>query len=186
MDRERRAPSTTLLRAISAYRSLEGRVVTGMAYFCGVLFLLLGFYTALDVFGRRYVGIFSGVTDEIGGYVLALGASWAFAYTLREGGHVRVDVLLPRFSPVVRRCLDMAAMALMAVFAFTLAANLVTLVSNSYAMQATGHSLIQTPQWIPQAMMAAGYAALGFFALMSLITDSIEALVAGHRPTDRE
>ena len=160
-------------------------MVTGMAYFCGVLFLLLGFYTALDVFGRRYVGVFSGVTDEIGGYVLAIGASWAFVYTLREGGHVRVDVLLPRFSPVVRRTLDTVAMALMAVFAFTLTSNLWTLVSNSYAMQATGHSLIQTPQWIPQAMMAAGYMALGVFASMSVITDLVEAVVAHKGLLDR-
>jgi len=149
-----------------------------MAYFCGLLFLLLGFYTAFDVFGRRYVGVFSGVTDEIGGYVLALGASWALAYTLREGGHVRVDVLLPRFSPVVRRTLDAIAMALMAVFAFTITVNLWKLVSNSYAMQATGHSLIQTPQWIPQAMMAAGYLALGIVAIMSVIVDVLEAYVA--------
>jgi TRAP-type C4-dicarboxylate transport system permease small subunit len=149
-----------------------------MAYFCGLLFLLLGFYTALDVFGRRYVGVFSGVTDEIGGYVLAFGASWALAYTLREGGHVRVDVLLPRFSPGVRKALDTIAMALMAVFAFTLTVNLWKLVGNSYAMQATGHSLIQTPQWIPQAMMATGYMALGVFALMSVIADLLETYAA--------
>jgi TRAP-type mannitol/chloroaromatic compound transport system permease small subunit len=147
-----------------------------MAYFCGMLFLLLGFYTALDVFGRRYLGVFSGVTDEIGGYVLALGASWAFAYTLKVGGHVRVDVLLPRFSPAVRAVLDAVAMALMAFFAFTLSVYLWSLVMSSFAMGATGHSIIQTPQWIPQAMMAAGYTALGLFASTSLLSQVLAAL----------
>jgi hypothetical protein len=45
-------------------------------------------------------------------------------------------------------------------------------------MQATGHSLIQTPQWIPQAMMATGYMALGVFALMSVIADLLETYAA--------
>jgi TRAP-type C4-dicarboxylate transport system permease small subunit len=32
------------------------------------------------------------VTDEISGYLLALAATWGFAFALRTGGHVRVDV----------------------------------------------------------------------------------------------
>jgi len=173
-----------VLRAIATYRSIEDRVITGMAYICGVLFLLLGFYTALDVFGRRYLGIFSGVTDEIGSYVLAMGASWAFAYTLKARGHVRVDVLLPRFAPAARAVLDAVAMALMAIFASTLSIYLWKMVLSSFAMNATGHSIIQTPQWIPQAMMATGYTTLGLFALMSLVSQILAALWPDDWPGD--
>lgn len=140
-----------------------------MAYFCGGLFLLLAFYTAVDVFGRRYLGVFSGVTDEIGGYALALGASWALAYTLKAGGHVRVDVFLPHLSSMARKVLDALAMAVMAVFAATVSVFLWKLVASSYAIDATGHSIIQTPQWIPQAMMAAGYTMLTLVAVTGFL-----------------
>lgn len=156
-------------KAIVRLRAIEDRLVTGMAYFCGALFLLLAFYTALDVFGRRYLGVFSGVTDEIGGYALALGASWALAYTLRAGGHVRVDVLFPHLSATVRKVLDAAAMAVMAVFAATVSVFLWKLVASSFAIDATGHSIIHTPQWIPQAMMAAGYSMLTLVAVTSFL-----------------
>ena len=140
-----------------------------MAYLCGALFLVLAFYTTFDVIGRRYLGVFSGVTDEMSEYALAVGASWALAYTLKAGGHVRVDILLPKFSPLGRRLADALAMAIMAIFAATVAFYLWKLVASSYAIGATGHSIIQTPQWIPQACAALGYSFLSFVALTGLV-----------------
>ncbi len=140
-----------------------------MAYFCGALFLLLAFYTTFDVIGRRFDGWYSGVTDEMSEYALALGASWALAYTLKAGGHVRVDIVLPHFPDRVRNLLDAFAMAIMAVFAATVSFFLWKLVASSYAIGATGHSIIQTPQWLPQAMMASGYSFLGLVAFTSFL-----------------
>jgi TRAP-type mannitol/chloroaromatic compound transport system permease small subunit len=156
-------------------RRFEDRVVTGMAYVCGVLFLLLAFYTTVDVFGRRYGGMFSGVIDEMSGYTLAFGASWALAYTLRTGGHVRVDIVFPHVSDAVRNLLDALAMALMAVFASTVSVFLWKLVAASYAIGATGHSIIQTPQWIPQTMMAIGYSVLSLVAVTSFLGHALGA-----------
>lgn len=144
-----------------------------MAYFCGALFLLLAFYTTFDVIGRRYGGWYSGVTDEMGEYALALGASWALAYTLKAGGHVRVDIVLPYLPDAVRNLLDAAAMALMAAFAGTVSVFLWKHVASSYAIGATGHSIIQTPQWLPQAMMASGYSILTLVAATSFLCHAL-------------
>jgi TRAP-type mannitol/chloroaromatic compound transport system permease small subunit len=140
-----------------------------MAYLCGALFLVLAFYTTFDVIGRRYLGVFSGVTDEMSEYALAVGACWALAYTLKAGGHVRVDILLPHLPPLMRRLADALAMAIMAVFAGTVSYFLWKLVAASYAIGATGHSIIQTPQWIPQACAALGYSVLTLVALTGLV-----------------
>jgi len=148
---------------------MEATLVTGMAYFCGALFFALAFYTTFDVLGRRFGGPFSGVTDEMSEYALALGASWALAYTLRSGGHVRVDVLFEYFGPRLRRALDALALGIMMVFAATVSVFLWKLVASSYAIGATGHSIIQTPQWIPQAAMALGYTLLALVGLTSLV-----------------
>jgi TRAP-type C4-dicarboxylate transport system permease small subunit len=146
-----------------------------MAYLCGALFFVLAFYTTFDVIGRRYLGVFSGVTDEMSEYALVIGASWALAYTLKAGGHVRVDILLPYFSPLGRKLADALAMAIMALFAATVAYFLWTLVASSYAIGATGHSIIQTPQWIPQACAALGYSFLAFVALTGLVAQLLGA-----------
>jgi TRAP-type C4-dicarboxylate transport system permease small subunit len=140
-----------------------------MAYLCGALFMVLAFYTTFDVIGRRYLGVFSGVTDEMSEYALAMGASWALAYTLKTGGHVRVDILLPRMPALVRRAADALAMAIMALFAGTVSFFLWKLVASSYAIGATGHSIIQTPQWVPQACAALGYSFLTLVALTGLV-----------------
>ena len=60
-------------------------------------------------------------------------------------------------------------MAIMAIFAATVAFYLWKLVASSYAIDATGHSIIQTPQWIPQACAALGYSFLSFVALTGLV-----------------
>ena len=39
------------------------------------------------------------MTDEFGGYALAIGGLWALAFGLTTGAHVRIDVLLPHFPP---------------------------------------------------------------------------------------
>lgn len=78
------------------------RVSTGMAYLGGAFLLLTSFYITADVLGRKFVGVSSAATDEIGGYALAIGGLWALAFCLTTGAHVRIDVLLPHFSPRLR------------------------------------------------------------------------------------
>lgn len=157
-------------KLIEVIGAVERRVALSMAYFSGALFLLLAFYTTLDVLGRRYFGVFSGVTDEMSEYALALGASWALAYTLDKGGHVRVDIVLPHFPRTLRAGLEAAAMGIMAVFAAAVSTALWRMVVSSYAIHATGHSIIHTPQWIPQAMTAFGYSVLAVFAATDLLS----------------
>jgi TRAP-type C4-dicarboxylate transport system permease small subunit len=77
--------------------------------------------------------------------------------------------------PPLRRLADALAMAVMAVFAATVAFFLWKLVAASYAIGATGHSIIQTPQWVPQACAALGYTFLSFVALTGLLAQLLGA-----------
>lgn len=58
---------------------------------------------------------FSG-SDEISGYLFAVGTSWAMAYVLTTRGHVRIDVLYGGLGPRLRAILDILALALLIVF----------------------------------------------------------------------
>lgn len=155
-----------LLQAIAHLRKAVDALATAMGYVSGGLYLLLGFYITCDVLGRRFLGVFSGVTDEISGYVLVVGGMWALAYTLKSGGHVRIDLLLPYLPVFLRTVLDYVALALMGLFAFLLSFYSWRLALDSLAMNAKAVSTLGTPLFLPQALMAVGF---GMLALESVI-----------------
>ena len=137
------------------------RVATAMAYAAGGLFVALSFYLTADVIGRKFFHVSTAVSDEYGGYALAIGGMWALAYTLRTGGHVRIDVLLPYLPRGVRAVLDYGALAIMVVFASTVAVYCWRLALDSFAGDGRAMSFLRTPLFVPQGLMALGFTMLG-------------------------
>lgn len=150
-----------------------------MAYVSGALFLLASFYITLDVTGRKFFHISSAVTDEIGGYALAMGGMWALAYTLRTGGHVRIDVLLPHLPRRAQALLNYAAVTVMALFAAMVAFYCWRLAFDSFAGSAKAMSFIQTPLSLPQGLMAFGFTVLTVEAVMILAVGLVESVRLG-------
>jgi TRAP-type C4-dicarboxylate transport system permease small subunit len=141
------------------------KAATALAYISGGVMLLLGLFITADVLGRRYGGFYSGATDEISVYAMALATSWALSYALAVGRHIRIDVCLGWFPRAVRRVLDYAGLALLAAFAGILAFNTWDLAVESYQMDSRSMAL-QVRTAIPQAVAAAGFT---FLALQSAI-----------------
>jgi TRAP-type C4-dicarboxylate transport system permease small subunit len=162
----------TLLAAVDA-------VAWWMALVSGLIILLASFYITLDVLGRKFVGLSSAVTDEMGGYALAFGGMGALAYTLRTGGHVRIDVLLPRLPRRLRLTLSYTAMAIMAFFAGIVALYAWWLTADSFTADARAMSFLRTPLFIPQGLMAVGFSVLGLEALVMLLVGVVESLASG-------
>ncbi len=164
---------------LDRYFRAEAHVLTWLAYFCGALFFLYSFYVAFEVIGRNFLGIFTGVTDEIGGYVLALGGSIGLAYTLRAQGHVRIDIIFSFISPRAKPWFDAVAMATMAIFAAVVAYYMYEMAVHSHRIGATGHSLIGMPQWVVQTMVLVGYSMLCFTAVTGFIASVLAGLGFG-------
>lgn len=144
------------------------RVAETMAYAAGGVLLLASFFITADVIGRKFVGLSSGLTDEFGGYALALGGLWALAFGLSTGGHVRIDILLPRFPRPLQAVLDYAALFLMGAFASILAFYAWKLTLESFATDARAMSFLRTPLGVPQAGMALGFTLLALQAAAML------------------
>jgi TRAP-type C4-dicarboxylate transport system permease small subunit len=150
----------------------------GLAYLAGALLLLASFYITVDVLGRKFVGVSSGVTDEFGGYALAIGGMWALAFALTTGAHVRIDVLLPHFPRPVQLVLNYLALVLMGAFAAIVAWYAWKLAGESYATAARAMSFLGTPLFIPQGAFALGFTLLALQATVMLLvglTDSLRA-----------
>lgn len=159
------------------------RGVRGIAWLSGAIFLLASFYITADVISRKFFGISSEATDEIGGYALAVGGMWALAYTLRTGGHVRIDVLQSHLPQLLRRMLDYCALLLMGFFAAVVAFYSWRLAIDSYAIGATATSALRTPLAWPQGLMALGFALMAAEALVLILVGIIESIGAGQLTT---
>ena len=145
-----------------------------MAILSGVMIMLLAIFITADVIGRRVGGIYSGATDEISGFVMAMAATWALAYTLTIDKHVRVDIIFGFIGSRLRRVLDLAALLLLAVFACLLSYSSWKLAVDSFEIGALSPSVLQVPLGIPQSIMALGFTALAFQSTIALLIAALD------------
>lgn len=150
-----------------------------MAFASGAIFILISFYITLDVLSRKVLGVSTALTDEMGGYALALGSMWPLAWTLRTGGHVRIDILLPYLPRTLRLALDYLAMAVMAFFAAFVSVYAWHLTTDSFLTDARAMSFLRTPLWLPQGFLALGLTVLAIEALLIVVLGVVESLAAG-------
>lgn len=104
---------------------------------------------------------------DFAGYFLATASFFALSYTLRAGGHIRVNLVIQHLPDRTRWLFELLALALggaMAGYATYFAAGLVG-ESWHYGDKSTG--IVAIPLWIPQSAMVAG---LGLLALAFLDT----------------
>jgi TRAP-type C4-dicarboxylate transport system permease small subunit len=129
----------------------------------GLLFLLLGFAVAVEtilrkVFNRSLQGV-----DELGGYILAIGAALSFAVALAARTHIRIDLIHDRLPRVLRLLLNVLALISITACSLALLWMAWFAMSESAALNATAQTPWATPLKYPQALWLA---ALGVFCVV--------------------
>jgi TRAP-type C4-dicarboxylate transport system permease small subunit len=159
-------PTPPLARAVDL-------VFAGIGYLAGGLYIALAFFVTYDVLARKWGSALglptTRVTDEISGYMLAVAATWGFAYALRSGAHVRVDVLFPYMARGVRRAVDFLAQALMALFAAVISWKIWALVGDSMQSDMRSSTYLLTPLYIPQGILGVGFSLLALAAAFAAV-----------------
>lgn len=154
----------SLLRRINDSTTYITRI---MAMFSGALFLGLALYMTVDVISRKLGGPFSGVADEVAGYILACSGSWSLAYALAAKSHVTIDVLIHYFSEKAQKMLYFFALVLLAGFASVLAFEMWAVTYASYKIHALpSGSLLTIPMAYPQALASFGMTMLVLQAVL--------------------
>ena len=161
-----------------AHRLLDGLnvVAVAMGYLAGLNFLLISIFITVDVLGRKFVGISSAVTDEMGGYALVFGSTAALAFAMATGSHVRIDILLPKFPRRLRAILNYVAYLAMVLFAAMLANYSWKLAIESWETDARAMSFLRTPVCWPQGVMAFGFSLLAIQAAVMLAATLLESI----------
>jgi TRAP-type mannitol/chloroaromatic compound transport system permease small subunit len=156
----------TVARAVDVLFAATG-------YLAGGLYVVLAFFVTYDALARKWgsaVGLpTTRVTDEISGYMLAVAATWGFAYALRTGAHVRVDVLFPYMARRVRTTVDFVAQVLMALFAAVISWKIWALVADSMQSDMRSSTYLLTPLYIPQGILGVGFSLLALAAAFTAL-----------------
>jgi TRAP-type C4-dicarboxylate transport system permease small subunit len=136
------------------------------AWTFGLAFLALGLAVAVETVMRKAFNRSLQGVDELGGYVLAVGAALAFAVALIARAHIRIDVLHERLPRWLRIILNLLALPALAASAAAVLAMALHALSDTIAFSATAQTPWATPLKLPQG---AWVAALGVFAAVALL-----------------
>jgi TRAP-type C4-dicarboxylate transport system permease small subunit len=161
--------------AASADRSALDLVTGRIARACGVLAALAIVGILVIVCAEAVLRQFQAsllVTDEIAGYLNAAAIFLGLAWTLREGGFIRVEILYDRAIGNLKRALLWLNVLTAAAFTATILWVCVRHVVYAYDRDTRAVSIIETPEWIPQSVMVLGLTIL-LLQLVAWIVDRV-------------
>jgi len=121
-----------------------------MARLGGWMLLLTGTGVAVEVILRKLFTISVGGANELSSYAFAVGASWAFGFTLLERGHIRIDAVYQYVPRRVRIFLDFLALFLLLVFVAFWTWRAGVMLAGTIDIGAQANTPLGTPLWIPQ------------------------------------
>jgi TRAP-type C4-dicarboxylate transport system permease small subunit len=139
------------------------------AFIFGFAFLGLAFAVATETVMRKVFNKSLQGVDELGGYVLAIGAGLSFALALRARTHIRIDIVHDALPRTLRIALNLLAVP--ALFACALAAMLMAwfALSDTILFAATAQTPWATPLKYPQGLWVAALAVFVLFALVEVL-----------------
>ena len=92
------------------------RATRAVALVGGVMLLVTVAMVVLEIGLRKLAGTSLSGVHELSGYMLALVATWSFAYALAEQAHVRIDLLRDGFPLKIKYLVELVGIGL---FLFT-------------------------------------------------------------------
>lgn len=159
------------------FRSIE--FISRQALFvAGLAYLAITGLVCFDIVARRTLGISSGSTTEVTGYLMAAGMSLGLAGALIERAHVRVDVLLQKLPLPARLALHLVSIAGLTVTVAFFAWGGTALAVDSYKLGASDLSSARVPLVVPQGIWAAGFC-LMLLAVLAVLARTVRLVLLG-------
>ncbi len=146
------------------------RVYFFLGYICGLELLLLAFFITYQAIARNLDWPVAPGGGVMAGYALAMAVTWGFAYSLRSGAQVRIDVLLPRMSPRIRAISDFFAHIGLAFLAYVFTWKMWENVISDYQRGTLTNDYPLTPLFIPKIVIALGFTLLVITALQMMLS----------------
>ena len=124
-------------------------------YMAGALLVLLCALVLYSILARMF-GLYAGGASDFAGYVMATSTFMALAYTFRSDGHIRVQLVIDRFSAPKRHAVEVLCLGFMSAVTAFIAFYMVRLTVDSYEFGERSEGADAVLMWIPQTPVAVG------------------------------
>ncbi len=150
-------------------RKILNGLYTGSGILAGIFLILIAVLSLAQI-GGRVLGFDAYSFDDFAGFCMAASSFLGLAHTYRRNEHIRVALVIDRFSGGKRRALELlcltASTYLVSFFAWYAGDMVVT----SYQINDVSQGLVAVPLWLPQSGMALGLAIMAIALLDDLVT----------------
>lgn len=157
--------------------TLRDKFYLASGYAAGFCIALIMVVILVQIVGRLF-GFIIPSAENVSGYALAASTFFGLAYTFHEGGHIRVSLMIQRWSPRARFFQELVVL----IFGFGLACYMTYycwhMVWESYVFEEVSHGYIPIPLWIPQIPLG-----LGTLAFTLAILDDLIAVLRKQVPS---
>lgn len=124
------------------------------------------------------VGLLIPSYAEFAGFFLGAASFFALAYTLKQGGHIRVTLVIQHLPAGLRRAIEIwccgVGSAVSGYFTFWIA----RLTEESWRFGDVSYGLVPIPLWLPQLAMT-----LGALVLTVALLDELQRVARGKPPS---
>lgn len=158
-------------------RIFLNRIYDSAAALAALFMCLMLIMVLLSIVGREFHFHLRG-TDAYAGYCMAASGFLALAHTLKGGEHIRVTVLISRFSGTWLKGIELWALGMATFLACLMAYYSIRLSWQSYTFHDISTSNDATPLWIPQIAMAVGTLVLAIAFIDELVLEWLGKRVA--------
>ena len=149
-------------------RKLLDWLYTGSGILAGVFLILIAVLSLAQICGRL-LGFAAYSFDDFAGYCMAASSFLGLAHTYRRNEHIRVALLVDRFSGNKRQVLETLCLTASTFLIGFFAWYATDMVWTSYAIDDVSQGLVSVPLWLPQSGMALGLAIMSIALLDDLI-----------------
>ncbi|MCL6414251.1 TRAP transporter small permease [Aestuariirhabdus sp. Z084] len=155
--------------------SLRDKLYLTSGYLSGFCIVAITLIIVAQIVGRL-LGMIVPSAEDFSGYFLAAATFLGLAYTFREGGHIRVNLVIRWLPPGLRRLQESAVLLSALLLSMYMSYYCCYMVWESYIFEEVSYGYIAIPIWIPQVPVA-----LGTLALTLAIADALYGVVCGQK-----
>jgi TRAP-type C4-dicarboxylate transport system permease small subunit len=138
------------------------------AFVGGALLLLAAVLVSVEVVCRKFLTVVYSGSDEMAGYLFAIGTTLSLAHVLVTRGHVRIDALYLHLGPRVRAALDVLSLVVLGVVTVTMLDRSFDLTFSNYVEWNRSNTPLRTPLSLPQIPWVFGLALFLFSICVAL------------------
>jgi len=128
--------------------------------------LIMASVVARYIFNRPFLYV-----DEVASYLLVSLVFLGLAYTLKEGGHIRVEMLVDRLTRKAQSVLVKVTTCIAVVWAFPVFMGVLGLWLRYLNGGVRGYGTLQAPLWVPALPLVIG----GAFLLLQVLAEIVKA-----------